>query len=131
MNSRLIALIFVLSLTSMVFGQLHQVPDSSAVTGLGKVFEITNSQFLNITVESSNDIFAYVQSIPQQITINAAKPKPEILSTILTIRNLIPEKNYYLTKNGNTETIVTDKDGVYACDLDLSMPQKILINIHQ
>jgi hypothetical protein len=131
MVSRLIVFLFALSLSSTVFAQVSEMPDSSAVTGVGKVFAITTSDYLNVTVESSNDIFAYIQSVPQQVTINVAKPQPEILSTTLTIRNLTPETSYTLIKNGSTEVIVSDDAGVYVCVLDLALPQKMQITTNQ
>ena len=131
MRSRLITVLFLLALSSTAFSQIQQIPDSSAVTGVGTVFEITNSDFVNVTVESSNNVFAYVQSFEQQITINIAKPAPEILSTSLMVRNLAPETTYTLIKNGRVEEIVTDESGAYACEVDLSLPQKMIITAKQ
>lgn len=127
MISRLIAVLFLISVASTVTAQIVEVPDSSAVNGVGKVFQITNSEFINVTVESSNDVFGYIQSIPQQIIINVAKPSPEILTTTLTVSNLVPETNYMLIKNGAFEDIVTDEAGKYVFEVDLSQPQKMMI----
>jgi hypothetical protein len=131
MISRLIAFLFLSSFSSAALAQVSENQDSSAVTGVGKVFEITTSEFINVTVESSNDVFAYVQSVPQQITINVAKPAPELNSTTLTIKNLAPETTYKLIKNGIMEEIVADQSGIYSFELDLTLPQKMLITLNQ
>lgn len=131
MFPRLFTLLFVLSLSSVTFAQVQQVPDSSAVTGLGTYFEINNSTFLNIIVESSENVFGYVQSIPQEIKINVAKPDAEIQSTLLTIRNFTAQTSYNLIKNGIPEVITSDERGNYTFEVDLSLPQTIQITPHQ
>jgi hypothetical protein len=131
MFPRFFSLIFALSLSSVIFAQIHEIPDSSAVTGIGKIFAVQNSNFLNIVVESTVDVFGYVQSIPQEITINVAKPEPQIQSTVLTVKKLIPQTSYNLIENGSTEVITTDDSGNYTFEVDLSLPQKIQIYLHQ
>ncbi|HEX2957952.1 MAG TPA: hypothetical protein VHO70_14050 [Chitinispirillaceae bacterium] len=131
MFPRLISFLFALSLSSATFAQIQEVPDSAAVTGVGKIFEIKTSDFLNITVESTNDVFGYVQSILHEITINIAKPEPQIQSTTLTVKNLEPQKSYNLVKNGNSEVMTSDENGSYTFEVDLSLPQKIQIYQHQ
>ena len=127
MISRFIISCFIFAISTAAIAQIHQVPDSSAVNGVGTIFEITNSEYINVTVESSDDVFAYVQSMNQAITINVAKPVPELLSTTLTIKNLSPETSYNFVKNGRHEVITTDEAGVYECTVDLALPQKIQI----
>ena len=127
MISRLIAIMFLCSCTSSLFAQISEVPDSSAVNGVGKIFTITNSEFINVTVESTSEIFGYVQSIPQKIVINVAKPVPEINATTLTVKNLAAESTYFLVKEGTIEEIVTDENGTYSFDADLAQPAKYLI----
>ena len=127
MVSRFIISFFIFSISSAAIAQINQVPDSSAVNGVGRIFEITNSDFINVTVECSDDVFAYVQSMNQVITINIAKPDPELLSTTLTVKNLAPETGYNLVKNGRLEAITTDETGGYTCEVDLSLPQKMQI----
>lgn len=127
MFPRLFTLLFALSFSSATFAQIQEVPDSSAVTGVGKSFEIKTSSFLNITVESTQEVFGYVQSIPREITINVAKPEPQIQSTFLTIKKLSPRTSYNLIKNGIAEIITTDDNGNYSFEADLSLPQKIQI----
>ncbi|MBN1759503.1 MAG: hypothetical protein JW863_14335 [Chitinispirillaceae bacterium] len=131
MVARLIAGLFLLSLSSSAIAQIQEIPDSAAVTGIGNVFEVTTSDFINVRVESSNDIFAYVQSFGQQISINVAKPNPEILSTILNIKNLSPETEYNLVTNGRLETIVSDESGTYTVEVDLSLPKNLVITPRQ
>jgi hypothetical protein len=123
----MILFLSVFALSSSVFAQIHEIPDSAVTTGLGKIFQVTSSEFLNVTVECSDSVYAYVQSVPQQVMINVAKPIPELQSTTLTVKNLISETTYNITKNGSTDLIITDKSGTYICDIDLSLPQKILI----
>lgn len=131
MMIRMTFFLLLLSLSSMLYAQVYEIPDSSAVTGVGSVFEIKRSEFLNITVESSKDVFAYVQSINQQIIINVAKPGPEDLTVTLTIRNLTPENGYNLIRNGVSEVIFPDNTGIYQCEVNLTNPQKILICARQ
>ncbi len=119
--------LLLISLLSMLYAQVYEIPDSSAVTGVGSVFEIKRSEFLNITVESSKTVFAYVQSTNQQIIINVAKPGPEDLTTTLTIKNLTPETSYNLIRNGVSEVIYPDDSGMYQCEVNLTNPQKIMI----
>jgi hypothetical protein len=131
MFPRFFALIIAFSLSSVTFAQVHEVPDSSAVTGVGTYFKINSSAFLNIIVESSENVFGYVQSIPQEITINVAKPDADIQSTVLSIRNLTAQTSYNLIKNGIQEVITSDDRGNYTFEVDLSLPQTIQITPHQ
>ena len=131
MASRLTALLFLFSLTAATFAQVQELPDSSAVTGVGTTFAITNSDFINVTVESSSNVFAYVQSSGRQISINVAKPEPALLSTTLTIKNLTPETAYNLITNGRLESIVSDESGTYTVNVDLSLPQNLVITPRQ
>jgi hypothetical protein len=123
----MVLLLLAFALSSLIFAQVREIPDSSATTGLGKIFQVTSSQYLNVTVECADSVYAYVQSNSQQVMINVAKPIPELVSTTLIIKNLIPETAYIITKNGNNDLIKTDKSGTYSFDIDLALPQKILV----
>jgi hypothetical protein len=123
----MVLLLLAFALSSLIFAQVREIPDSSATTGLGKIFQVTSSQYLNVTVECADSVYAYVQSNSQQVMINVAKPIPELVSTTLIIKNLLPETAYIITKNGNNDLIKTDKSGTYSFDIDLALPQKILV----
>ncbi|MFP4417516.1 MAG: hypothetical protein ACOC41_05320 [Chitinivibrionales bacterium] len=128
MISRFLVFLCVSVLSVSTFAQVQQVKDDpAAVIGVGKHFEIAHSEFIDIIVESTNDVLGYVKSAQEKITINIAKPNATVYETSITVRNLTPGETYYLTKNGSTETIIVGETGTHAMDLDLSIPQKMLI----
>jgi hypothetical protein len=97
------------------------------VEGRGKYFEIKNSPYLNITLESSEEIEIILESIPKSINLRI---EPSLKnSTILTLRGLEPKKVYYkyqdTYKNGTQ--IVSDEKGSVSWVQDLTEKHYIWI----
>ena len=97
------------------------------VEGRGKYFEIKNSPYLNITLESSEEIEIILESIPKSINL---RTEPSLKnSTILTLRGLEPKKVYYKYQDTyqNGTQIVSDEEGSVSWVQDLTEKHYIWI----
>lgn len=99
------------------------------IEGTGNYFEIKNSQYLNTSLKSSEEIKVILESIPKMINIivETALNENEISSTILTIAGLEPNKTYYEYRDSykNGVEIVADENGSYSWVQDLTQPHHI------
>jgi parallel beta-helix repeat protein len=82
------------------------------VEGVGTYFEVTDSEYLNITVESSESIFLSLESIPTIISMNV-EAASDATSTVLTISGLEANTYYWKYEDEllNPEQLTTDADG--------------------
>ena len=89
--------------------------------GEGIFFEIKNSQYLNISLTSSEKISAVLESVPKMITI-MIEPSSLATSTHITIDGLIPLFNYYLYHDNyhNLTEFISDENGKYEYIQDIS-----------
>lgn len=108
-------------------------PESSkilgTVSGEGNFFEIKDSTYLNITLESTAKIKARVESIPEMITINLEKLNQEDEITQLTIKNLVPNTTYHLYTDDyhNYTPLLSDEEGKAIFEVELSSPHILFI----
>jgi len=98
------------------------------VEGSGNHFEINNSNYLNVILDSSESINVTLESIPELITI-VITPLSSASSTYLNISGLLPLTTYYLYQDNyhNVTQISTDENGCYNYIQDLSQPHLIFI----
>jgi len=105
LNSRVIRVLFSLFLaiffiatanTNSALASDHQMPGT--IEGTGMNFEITDSDYLNITLDSTESIKAMVRSIPEMIMINI-ESDPDIIpaptTTQIIIGGLLANTTYY------------------------------------
>ena len=95
------------------------------VEGTGRYFEIKESDYLKITLESSEEIKVILESVPKIISIKIEAVSST--STILKLSGLEPNKTYYKYENSFTnETVVnSDEKGTISWHQSLSQPHYI------
>jgi parallel beta-helix repeat protein len=92
--------------------------------GTGTYFELTDSEYLNVFVQSSEEITILLQSVPETVSMNIESPAD---STELTIGNLEANKSYYKFEDSyqNEAVFITNNDGSYTYIQDLTQPHHI------
>lgn len=98
------------------------------VEGTGTYFEITDSEYLNIAVESSEVVHLRLESIPEMIVMNIASAD-DATSTQLILSGFEPSWTYYKYEDDyhNGSAIEMDAEGMYVYEQDLSKPHLIFI----
>jgi len=106
---------------------LKILPIPGRVEGRGTHFEIKDSDYLHITLESEKEIEVVLESIPRMISLNLASSTET--TTTLTLKGLEPNKKYfkYEDTHKNETEIFTDENGNYSWQQDLTEPHHIWI----
>lgn len=125
-----IALTTALGMVAVVLpvtAQTTEIFTTGATLGTGTVFEITDSQYRNVVVESTAVVELSVRSVPNVIVI-ALQPS-EAGTTQLTISGLVPSRTYYWYQDDLTQPIVfqATPEGVYQYTQDVTRPHVIFI----
>jgi parallel beta-helix repeat protein len=108
------------------------LPDLLQVPGRleanGTLFEMNNSEYLNITLNSSEPINLILESISEMITmdvdsINGAS------STIITMSGFLPNTTYHKYEDNyhDHKIFITDVNGNYTYEQDLSIEHLVFI----
>jgi len=110
----------------------HIPPASFAgiIEGEGAHFEITDSAYLDITLDSSESIKLRMESIPEMITMFVEKASSTIASqTQITISGFLPLTTYYKFEDNyhNLTTFTADINGKYAYNQDLTKQHFVFI----
>jgi parallel beta-helix repeat protein len=97
------------------------------VEGKGKYFQIKDSDYLNISLESSEEIEVVLESIPKMISLDISSSIDA--TTTLTIKGLEPNKTYFKYQDSYKEgaVFVSDENGNFSWQQDLSQPHHIWI----
>lgn len=121
-------------------GELPMEPSiPGRVEGTGSYFEIKDSGYLNISLQSSEEITISLESVPKTIIlyIEASSAGFTALtidsSTTLTIGALEPNRTYYKFEDSykNETVFVSDGNGSYSWLQDLSPPHHIWVQEEQ
>lgn len=90
---------------------------------LGTYFEIKNSKYLNIILESAKEIKVNLESVPNIISLDILNENNSGGFTELTIKGLKPNKVYYKYQDSykNRTVFVSDRNGSYVWVQDLSL----------
>jgi hypothetical protein len=106
---------------------LKILPIPGRVEGRGTHFEIKDSDYLHITLESEKEIEVVLESIPRMISLNLASSTET--TTTLTLKGLEPNKKYfkYEDTHKNETEFFTDENGTYSWIEDLTRPHHIWI----
>jgi parallel beta-helix repeat protein len=109
------------------FNEFFKIPIPGRIEGKGTHFEIKDSDYLNITLESEKAIEVVLESIPRIISLNIASSTEA--TTTLTLKSLEPNKKYfkYEDTHKNETEFFTDKNGSYSWQQDLTKPHHIWI----
>jgi parallel beta-helix repeat protein len=98
------------------------------VEGTGTYFEIADSEYLNIAVESSEVVHLRLESIPEMIVMNIACAN-DATRTQLTLSGFEPSVTYYKYEDDyhNGSAIEMDSEGIYVYEQDISKSHVIFI----
>jgi parallel beta-helix repeat protein len=98
------------------------------VAGVGTQFQVIDSVYVNVNVDSSEAVNMSVESMPEMVTIEI-ESATEATSTILTIGGLTPLKTYYKYEDNyhNRGQVETDADGYCSYVQDLSQKHFVFI----
>jgi len=111
----------------------EKVPFSAfpgTVEGYGHKFEITDSDYLNLVTESSEEIYLTMESIREMVVLRV-RGKEEIESTQLSIYGFEPETTYhkYTDDYHNHQEIVSSSERIISFQVDLDPGKTRLIFI--
>ncbi|MFA6566412.1 MAG: hypothetical protein WCT48_06725, partial [Candidatus Paceibacterota bacterium] len=96
--------------------------------GIGTHFAITDSEYLNITLESSETVDLKLTSIPKMITMMFAKATT-FAATQITLSGLVKNTTYYKYEDDyhHLAEFTTDNDGTYTYAQDISARHFVFI----
>lgn len=103
-----------------------QTPDDPLTGGMaegtGVHFQVLDSQYLNITMDTVDPVKASIESVPEMILMKIEAESSDVLSTSVTLGGFLPSTTYHRYENGytNHETFTTDTNGKYAFIQDLT-----------
>lgn len=94
--------------------------------GTGTHFEITDSDYLNVTLDSNRLVEAYVESIPEMVSIHL-EATYDAAPAQLTLGGLLPNTSYhqYLDDYHQHTVVTTDASGTLLLEVDLSEPRLV------
>lgn len=108
--------------------QTHPRPGPGSIKGAGTHFEVLDSGYLNVTLDSSEPIRLSLQSMPEMITL-AMEPDSTADSSTISISGFAPETTYHKYEDGYENHIAfsTDASGTYTYTQDLSKAHLVFI----
>ena len=94
----------------------------------GTHFEIDDSEYLDIILDSLERVHLVLESLPEMIMIHI-EASEDASTTIITIQGFLPSTTYYKYEDDyhNYEAFTTDDDGAYSYDQDISESHMIFI----
>jgi len=116
------------------FSQEEPIPEEpeinfpGMVSGTGTHFEITDSQYLNVTLDSTEPINLVLESFPEMI-IMIVVPNTTATSTDITFGGFSPNTTYHQYEDDyhNHLPFTTDSNGSYTFTQDLSSRHLVMI----
>ena len=98
------------------------------VEGTGTHFEITDSSYLNVTLDSTETIKLRMESVPEMVTM-FIEPASSATSTQITLKGFQPNTTYYKYQDNyhNLTPFTTDSTGSYSYTQNLSQPHLVFI----
>ena len=91
------------------------------VLGVGTHFELADSEYLNVTVDSTEEINFRLGSVPEMVTMHFESVS-SATSTVITLGGFLPQTTYYKYEDNyhNLEAFTTDESGSYCYTQDIS-----------
>lgn len=126
-TAAVIFLFFSISNSSAQFTE--ETPHTlGVVEGTGMHFAVTDSEYLNITLDSSKDIQTRIESAPEMIVLEI-KASDTDTSSLLTLSGLSPDTTYHKYQDNyhNYAPFTTDKNGAFSFEQDLSQNHILFI----
>jgi parallel beta-helix repeat protein len=98
------------------------------VEGTGTYFEVTDSNYLNITLESSEPVQLVLESVPEMVVIDIEAAEGAS-STQITLTSFEASTTYYKYEDNyhNLVTFETDLNGSYSYTQDIAEPHVVFI----
>ncbi len=98
------------------------------IKGTGNYFEINDSDYLNITFESSEPVHLRLESAPQMVVMEI-EAAGEITSTLITLTGFEPLTTYYKYQDDyhNLTEFITNESGSYTYTQDLTERRLVFI----
>ena len=96
------------------------------ISGEGTFFEITDSEYLNVTLTSVEPIKVFLESVPEIIGLSIEAGNG-VGVTELTLTGLEPNKSYYKYQDSykNEAVFVSNELGNYTWEQDIAVPHHI------
>jgi parallel beta-helix repeat protein len=96
--------------------------------GVGTSFEITDSEYLNVSLASTEEVHVTIQSVPEVITVYIESASGAA-SAVVTLGGLAPGATYHKYEDDfhNHMSFTADSVGSYTWTQDLSAPHLIFI----
>ncbi len=123
----------ILSGSFFIFHNINaqEIPNlPGAIEGEGIFFKITDSEYLNISTNSSESIKIRMESIPEMVTITIEpSASSTALLTQITLTGFNPLTTYYKYEDDyhNLTKFTTDENGSYSYTQDISQLHFIFI----
>jgi len=97
------------------------------IVGSGKIFELTNSDYINVTLSSSIKVSIFLRSTSGLISLNVSSDDDSAKFADLTLSGLVPNQGYYKYQDSykKKSVFVSDEQGNYTWIQDLSTPHYI------
>jgi len=104
---------------SLAAGQLN---------GVGRHFELKGSEYLNIAIDSSEEINVFIESAPEMIALEIESVQGS-QETQINLSGFEPKTTYHKYQDDyhNHEVFVSDEEGGYSYKQDISQPHLIFI----
>lgn len=95
----------------------------------GQHFEISDSEYLNVVLDSSQPIHLRMESVPKMITLFIESSDSALGKATIAIKGLSPDTTYYKYQDGyrTLEVFTTDTEGSYVFDQDITQAHVIFI----
>ncbi|MCK4354914.1 right-handed parallel beta-helix repeat-containing protein [Candidatus Parcubacteria bacterium] len=126
----LASLAFLMIIPAVTFAEdaLLEPQISGKVEGTGSYFEIIDSEYLNISLKSTEEITIDIESIPRMISMDISS-STDFASTNLTISGLEPNTTYYKFQDSykNKAVFVSNRNGEHNWTQDLTQSHHIWI----
>ncbi|MCK4355205.1 right-handed parallel beta-helix repeat-containing protein [Candidatus Parcubacteria bacterium] len=108
--------------------ELEELQISGKIEGTGTYFEILDSEYLNISIQSTEEITIDLESTPRMISMDVSS-SIDFVFTDLTLSELEPNTTYYKFQNSykNKAVFVSNKNGGHNWTQDLTQSHHIWI----
>jgi parallel beta-helix repeat protein len=123
----LLVVAIALATAAPVWAQALASPPG-VVEGTGTHFEITDSEYLNTTLDSSEPVTVMLESVPRAVTLHIEAAEGAAAAQ-LTLSGFEPDTEYHLYQDDyhNHTPFTTDDSGSYTYLQDLASPHLVMI----
>jgi parallel beta-helix repeat protein len=108
--------------------EIFDLPLPGTLIGEGTHFELVDSEYLNVTVDSTEPVKVMLESMPEMVTMRIESAS-SATSTRITLGGFVPNTTYYKYEDDyhNLQEFITDASGRHTYVQDLSAPHYVFI----